>query len=112
MVGGHEAAGSNPVALTGGNIMSKDCSYEESPFVVAWLIVSYVLYWPMFWLMYYGGEHFFQHRGTIDWGEPGFWVVLWITAPITTWIFAFGAFLYWVLGPIMSFLTPYLVPFG
>ena len=85
--------------------MSKPTS-DESYFLLIWFVSSYMLYWPMFWLHRAGME---SHHANIDFGPAEFWVVMWILAPIVTWMHAFGAFISWIAVPVIKFLAQVLV---
>jgi hypothetical protein len=72
-----------------------------------YVVLSYALYWPMLWAARAGSAwHASRHPNfSCDWGEPGFWVVMWLIAPITMPLMAFVAVGYWVLAPVVDFVA-------
>jgi len=75
--------------------------------LVAYLVLSYVLYWPIFYAMQAGVEwHASRHPDFMcGMGPPEVVAFLWFSAPVTTPILLLGALTYWVISPILDFIV-------
>lgn len=75
--------------------------------VGCYVVLMYLLYWPALYAMRAGAEwHASTHPSfSYDWGEPGFWALAWIAAPITTPFLLLGAVTYWVISPVLGFIV-------
>jgi len=72
-----------------------------------YIILTYILYWPAIYAARSGvAWHETRHTGFIyDWGNPYFWAVMWVFAPITTPFLLFINAIYWIVVPILDFIV-------
>ena len=72
-----------------------------------YIVLSYVLYWPTFWLARAGGEWCANKNPglVIDYGPPEFWAMMWVLAPVTTPFNLLIAATYWVISPAIDIIV-------
>jgi len=74
-----------------------------------YIVASYLLYWPAVWAFRAGAERYAEVSGThVEFGEFGFYFIMWFIAPVSIIGMLLGVFCMWVLEPTIEFMSHYL----